>query len=195
MWWKMEKDKKRGEEHTWKEFHELFLGRYFPMSVHEKKRKEFLYLIQGNKTVMEYDREFNKLSRFARSLIATDKDRVERFLNGLQMTLQKDLSLFMLPTHAEALDKALKAEWMREQMAEEQKTEEKKRSAPNDTPREKKVQEKKVRWTNAANVENKKGCGRCGRDHEMETCPWTTGACFRCGEKGHKIANCPQQAE
>ena len=57
-----------GEEHTWKEFHELFLRRYFSISVHEKKEKEFLYLTQGNKTFMEYDREFNKLSRFARSL-------------------------------------------------------------------------------------------------------------------------------
>ena len=70
----------------------------------------------------------------------------------------------------------------------------KKRPAQSDNQGEKKVQEKKVRWTNEAILENKKGCGRCGRDHEIETCPWTSGACFRCGEKGHKIANCPQQA-
>ena len=87
IWWKMEKDKKLGEEHTWKEFQELFLRRYFPISVHEKKEKEFLYLTQENKIVMEYDREFNKLSRFAQSLVATEKDKVKRFLNGLRMSL------------------------------------------------------------------------------------------------------------
>ena len=114
VWWKMEKEKKSGEELTWKDFHELFLARYFPSSVQERKRKEFLYLIQGNKSVMDYDKEFNKLSRFAKSLVTNEKDRVERCLNGLKMSLQKDLSLFVLPTHAEALDKALKAEWMRE---------------------------------------------------------------------------------
>ena len=60
--------------------------------------------------MMEYDQKFNKLLRFARSLVATEKDKVKRFLNGLRMSLQKDLSLCELPTHAEALDKALKAE-------------------------------------------------------------------------------------
>ena len=59
---------------------------------------------------MEYDREFTKLARFARSLVVTKEDRVERFLNGLKLSLQKDLSLFELPTVAEALDKALKAD-------------------------------------------------------------------------------------
>ena len=28
----------------------------------------------------------------------------------------------------------------------------------------------------------------------MKSCPWTTGACFQCGEKGHLIANCPKKA-
>ena len=44
QWWKNEKEKKGSEDHTWKEFQELFLRRYFPLSVHEKKRKEFLDL-------------------------------------------------------------------------------------------------------------------------------------------------------
>ena len=113
LWWKMEKDKKEGKYHLWKEFQELFLRRYFPISVHERKRKEFLYLTQGNKSVMEYDRKFTKLSRFARSLVVTEKDKVERFVNGLRLSLQ-DLALCELSSHAEALDKALKAEWVRE---------------------------------------------------------------------------------
>ena len=61
LWWKMEKEKREGKDHMWKEFQELFLRRYFPISVHERKRKEFLYLTQGTKSVMEYDREFTKL--------------------------------------------------------------------------------------------------------------------------------------
>ena len=89
----MEKDKKASKDYLWKEFQDLFSQRYFSISVHEKKRKEFLYLTLGNRTVMEYDREFTKLSRFARSLVATEKDRVERFVNGLKMSLQKDLAL------------------------------------------------------------------------------------------------------
>ena len=84
---KMEKDKKEGKDHMWKEFHELFLRRYFPISVHERKRKKFLYLTKGNKSVIEYDREFTKLSCFAQSLVATEKDKVKRFVNGLRLSL------------------------------------------------------------------------------------------------------------
>ena len=55
LWWKMEKEKKGGVEHTWKEFQDIFLHRYFSISVHEKKEKEFLYLSQGNQSVIQYD--------------------------------------------------------------------------------------------------------------------------------------------
>ena len=131
LWWKMKKEKREGKEHLWKEFQELFLRRYFPVSVHERKRKEFLYLTQGNKTVMEYDKEFTQLSRFARSLVATEKDRVEHFVHGLRMSLQKDLALCELPSHAEALDKGLKAEWVQDQMNTDPQTGEKRRSQQN----------------------------------------------------------------
>ena len=143
------------------------------MSVQERKRKEFLYLIQENKSVMEYDREFNKLSRFARSLVTVEKDRVERFLNGLRMSLHKDLSLFMLPTHAEALNKALKAEWMREMVNADSKAGEKKRPPQSNRPGD-----KQGRWENKKNPKYKTGCERCGHDHDSKECPWATGACF-----------------
>ena len=87
-----------------------------------------MYLTQENKTVMEYDREFTKLSRFAQSLVAIEKDRVERCLNGLKLSLQKDLSLFELSTVAKALDKALKVKQMREKMNFDQKTGDKKQA-------------------------------------------------------------------
>ena len=56
-------------------------------------------MTQGNKSVIEYDREFTKLTRFARSLVATEKDKVERFVNGLRLSLQKDLALCELSSH------------------------------------------------------------------------------------------------
>ena len=62
LWWKMEKDKKGGAEHSWKEFQESFLQRYFLISIYEQKEREFLYLRQSNQTVMQYDRKFHKLS-------------------------------------------------------------------------------------------------------------------------------------
>ena len=46
---------------------------------------------------------------------------------------------------------------------------------------------KKGKWA------SKEACKRCGRNHEKKDCPWTTGSCFQCGEKGHLVANCPKK--
>ena len=48
-------------------------------------------------------------------------------MNGLKLSLQKNLTLCELSSHAEPLDKALKAEWVREQMNTDPKTGEKRR--------------------------------------------------------------------
>ena len=78
---------------------------------------------------MQYDRQFHKLSRFAKSLVSTEKDRVERFLHGLRLTIQKDLVLFEPKNHVEALDKALRLEQFQDHMRKERKLKEKKRSS------------------------------------------------------------------
>lgn len=30
------------------------------------------------------------------------------------------------------------------------------------------------------------------RNHSEKECRWNTGGCFRCGETGHKIVECPK---
>ena len=89
-----------------------------------------------------------------------------------------------LPSHAEALDKALKAEWIREQMKSDQKSGKKRTQQVN------RQDIKKEEGTNKQNRRNDK-CERCGRDHETKDCPQTTSACFQCGRQGHLIENCP----
>ena len=61
-------------------------------------------------SIMQYNRQFRKLARFAPSLVAAEKDRVKRFLNGLRPIIQKDLATSDFSTYAELLDKALKLE-------------------------------------------------------------------------------------
>ena len=51
---------------------------------------------------------------------------------------------------------------------------------------------KKEKWDKDQRSET--GCERCGRNHDVKDCRWTTDACFRCGDKGHKVADCPQKA-
>jgi len=109
-WWKMEKANFKGTNLTWKDFRDIFLSSYFSTSVCEQKEQEFLYLKQGNMTVMQYNREFRKLARFAPGLVTSEKDRVRRFFTGLKPIMRKDLSTLNFSTHTELLDKALKLE-------------------------------------------------------------------------------------
>ena len=49
----------------------------------DKKKREFRNLVQGNKTVDAYQREFLDLSRYAEEDVTTDARRQEKFREGL----------------------------------------------------------------------------------------------------------------
>ena len=73
---------------TWAEFHDLFMGKYFPDTARHAKAQEFLELKQGAMTVIEYVARFTELARFADDYVATDVTKVRRFENGLKLPIQ-----------------------------------------------------------------------------------------------------------
>ena len=73
---------------TWVEFHELFMGKYFPATARHAKAQEFLELKQRAMTVMEYVAKFTELARFANDYVATNLAKVERFENGLRLSIR-----------------------------------------------------------------------------------------------------------
>ncbi|XP_016676379.1 uncharacterized protein [Gossypium hirsutum] len=54
----------------------------------DAQRKEFLSLTQGNKTVVAYEAEFLRLSRYARGIVATEYECCVRFEDGLRNELR-----------------------------------------------------------------------------------------------------------
>ena len=78
-------------------------------------------------TVAQYDAEFHRLARFGPSLVTTEKDRAKKFINGLKLTIQKDLAICNIETYSEALDKALRIERSQNQLNQYQESERKKR--------------------------------------------------------------------
>ena len=179
----------------------MFLHNYFPTSVWEQKEQEFLYLKQGNLSVMQYNREFHKLARFAPSLVAAEKDRMKRFLNGLRPIMQKDLSTSKFLTHAELLDAALKLERGYNQLHAFHNQRNQKRPHQDFNRQIHKIDNQgndNKRWTpnddnHSQRLESR--CPRCGRQHEAEDCPMTTGACYHCKERGHLAAKCPKRTQ
>ena len=53
VWWDWVKASRDLEAMTWKEFYELFMGKFFPASARHAKAREFLELKQGTMTVLE----------------------------------------------------------------------------------------------------------------------------------------------
>ena len=88
MWWNWAKTSWDLEAMTWAEFHELFVGKYFPATARYAKAREFLELKQGAMTVIEYVARFMELARFADDYVATDVAKVKRFENGLRLSIR-----------------------------------------------------------------------------------------------------------
>ena len=72
---------------TWNEFRTAFHARYAPQEVMNRMKSEFCNLIQGNKTVEAYQREFLHLSRYAASDLPDDASTQEKFRDGLNSDL------------------------------------------------------------------------------------------------------------
>ena len=72
---------------TWAEFHDFFMGKYFPDTACHAKAQEFLELKQGTMTVLEYVARFTELARFTDDYMATDMANVRRFENGIKLSI------------------------------------------------------------------------------------------------------------
>ena len=88
VWWNWAKTSRDLEAKTWAEFHDLFMGKYFPVTAKHAKAQEFLELRQGTMTVMEYVARFTELARLSDDYVATDVAKVRRFENGLKLPIR-----------------------------------------------------------------------------------------------------------
>ena len=70
-------------------------------------------LIQGKLTVAEYAQTFEGLARFAPDMIPTDRARKDKFIQGLDSMVARDVRVTMTKaeiTYAQAVERALAAE-------------------------------------------------------------------------------------
>lgn len=88
---------------TWDQFKESFYAKFFPASLRDDKRQEFIDLKQGQMTLEEYDYEFDILSLFAPELVETEAARAQRFVWGLKNDLRGFVRALKPATQTEAL--------------------------------------------------------------------------------------------
>ncbi|PKU71838.1 hypothetical protein MA16_Dca016291 [Dendrobium catenatum] len=68
--------------------------------------ENFLRLVQGSKTVMQYEAKFTALARYAPQLVSTSAEKCYRFLMGLHDSLRKPLVPFHISDFSELTERA-----------------------------------------------------------------------------------------
>ncbi|KAL0440728.1 UNVERIFIED_CONTAM: hypothetical protein Sradi_0011700 [Sesamum radiatum] len=81
--WRTVKKVYEPREITWVEFQREFDDRYKPKMYRDKKRMEFLNLLQGDdQTVAEYELHFATLAKYAPEAVVTQEGRCYHFEQG-----------------------------------------------------------------------------------------------------------------
>ena len=90
MWWRsyVECQPAQTPPMTWASFSSLFMEKYIPQTLRDRKRDEFLSLEQGRMSVTAYEAKFRTLSRYATQLCFSPQERIRRFVKGLRSDLQ-----------------------------------------------------------------------------------------------------------
>ena len=96
VWCDWVKASRNLEAMTWEEFHELFMGKNFPVFARHAKVREFLELKQGTMLVLKYVAKFTELARFIDDYVAIDMAKVRKLEDGLKLSiLGKIMGLFL----------------------------------------------------------------------------------------------------
>ncbi|XP_047967854.1 uncharacterized protein LOC125211932 [Salvia hispanica] len=180
---------------TWEFFREKFTERYIGALYLEDRREEFLHLVQGSMSVLQYETEFHPLARYARDIVSTRKDMCRRFKRGLNSSIQ--LALLGIETsdltklfHFTQAVERLKAEEEAERNAKSRG----KRAAESSHPASQYTGKRfrDFRGSRNSALNRYPACMHCGKCH-MGECRRMTGACYRCGLTDHFFRDCPRK--
>ncbi|XP_016683870.1 uncharacterized protein [Gossypium hirsutum] len=167
QWWLTVREGTQADRLTWDFFKASFQGKYVGASYVDARRKEFLNLTQGSRTVVAYEAEFLWLSRYARGIVATEYEHCVRFEDGLYDELRILIAPQKERDFAALVEKA--------KITEDR--------AKLDGP---------VRAGGLVATTRPQPCADYGISHLGE-CWKKIGACFRCGSTEHQVRNCPQR--
>ena len=92
------------------EFDQIFQDKYFPESVRDIMKADFLALRQGSTTMVEYERRFTELSRYAMEFISTEANRAKRFEMGLRPAIREKLVALKIRDYRDIVDRAVLVE-------------------------------------------------------------------------------------
>ena len=188
-WWReVQKRYTEGESVGWEEFKDQLLAKYFPPNARYRMEREFLNLTQGNKTILQYEQEFDKLSRYAGPLVADEAAKTRRFIEGLIPPIRKMIVSHGIEIFRKAVDMAevCEQEDARDKAAKDEMADRKRRIEQSGPPTHAKQNQSSQLQTQPKPI----GCYKCGGRHKTSKCRKDDNVCYRCKQLGHYIADC-----
>ena len=193
-------------------FVQEFHTKYVTDDYKETKWKQFLNMKQGNLTVVEYEKEISRLSKYAPELVLTGTFRCRQFEDGLKESIKRYLTAVIslqVVNFYQLVQAAMKIE-KSEIMSQERKTE-RKFSRGGSSSRKRTIDSQIESVHGFATKGRRQGptmtqgsgrgtltrqderpeCPHCHKNY-YGTCRRVTGGCFKCGGTYHLIVNCPR---
>ncbi|KAK1679653.1 hypothetical protein QYE76_040501 [Lolium multiflorum] len=191
---------------TWEEFKKKFRDAHVPDSVVELKKREFEELRQNTAPIMQYVRDFNRLSRYAPEDVDTEEKRKKRFMKGMNPYMKMQLRLARTAEFQELIDSAITFEDDYRQVQEDRRK--RARIEPRKYPISKPTPDRsfKPRYRpTTGNQYNRGGqnqnpisqiiCNNCGlKGHLQKDCQKPRIICYGCGKEGHIKPECPNKS-
>ncbi|XP_019171427.1 PREDICTED: uncharacterized protein LOC109166982 [Ipomoea nil] len=159
----------------WTTLKDRMRERFYPAHVRAAMYEDFLYLQQGSSTLVEYHKRFLELARFARILVPIKLAKVEKFVAGLNYEARKALTLARKRNESGG-----SSNFKKPRPDFQAKTTS---SPPQGSNR-----------VGSGDQAKRFACRTCGKEHVGKDCQGNALRCYRCGDRGHKVAVCPQQA-
>ncbi|KAF4401832.1 hypothetical protein G4B88_013119 [Cannabis sativa] len=122
VWWDIVGQTRDVSVMTWEEFKKLFEEKFYNVAMRTSHQEDFVKLTQGKMSVVEYTLEFDRLSKFAGDLVPTDFTRKQKYVQGLNATISRDLKITTShdTLYKRGVDLALIAEEAEQQVMKEQ---------------------------------------------------------------------------
>lgn len=192
-WWGVTRASYPDEERiTWEEFKRVFYRNYFPDSVQRVLENEFLNLVQGDMTVLEYAHKYLELGEFFPIYMSNEETKADRFENGLKPMIRNHMSSNVYHTYQEVFDSAIKVEARLNESKEQWAERKRVREAIQHDGKSKGTRNVSNKKRDTGHFVQTKECGFCHLYHTGE-CRRKSGVCFECGQLGHKVKDCPRK--
>ncbi|XP_062118529.1 uncharacterized protein LOC133832166 [Humulus lupulus] len=93
VWWDVVKQTRDLNTMTWIDFVHAFGRKYYSASVLATKVDDFVTLVQGNQSIADYAKKFDRLDRFAPKIVPTEAMWVQRFMRGIEPMISRDVKM------------------------------------------------------------------------------------------------------